>query len=408
MYNNLKSKLNMYLSGQTEKVTYQRKGPDISDIMEGSICNNDNGSYYLIEERYPITYIYGGYNLGKALELNLELMTTVFRDMDVNHSIKDYLFLDTETTGLSGGTGTVAFLIGVGFFEEDAFVLRQYYMRDYDEEPAMLQGLNELMSRFKGLVTFNGKGFDWNLISTRYTFNRIKISLKNPIHMDLLYPSRRIWKLKFESCRLSNLEEKVLGEFRVDDVPGALIPGIYFNYLENRDASEIKKVILHNKLDILSMVSLLTKIYSLIENPYKESDGEHELYGIARIFETAGGKNIVINCYETCIKSDNTFVSNTAAKRLIDVCKRNGEYEKMIEYGGFILSTPGFNRVPVMIELAKYYEHKAKDYKKAFEIVEQALTESFNNTINGHLYKDSLNKRKQRIERKMRLLPQSV
>jgi hypothetical protein len=236
----------------------------------------------------------------------------------------------------------------------------------------------------------------------------MNILIKNPVHMDLLYPSRRIWKLKHESCRLSNLEEKVLGEFRVDDIPGALIPGIYFKYLESRDASEIKKVILHNKLDILSMISLLIKIHSLIEDPYKESDGEHELYGIARIFETAGGKDTVINCYETCIKSENSFISNTAAKRLIDVCKRNGEYKKMIEYGGFILSSPGFNILPVMIEIAKYYEHKAKDYKKAFDIVEEALLECLHNTINGHLYKDALIKRKERLERKMKLMAQNA
>jgi uncharacterized protein YprB with RNaseH-like and TPR domain len=398
----LKLKLNMYLNNQEQKAPSNKKGLDISDVIEGKVCSNEDGSFFLIEEKYPVSYIHGGYNLEEVRNIDFQAMARVFKGTEPKGTIEDYLFLDTETTGLSGGTGTVAFLVGVGFFKEDTFILQQYYMRDYDEEPAMLTGLNRLLSGFKGLVTFNGKGFDWSLLTTRYTFNRIKMLMKNPIHMDLLYPSRRIWKLKLESCRLSSLEENVLGEFRIDDIPGALIPGIYFKYLEDRDATEIKRVIAHNKLDILSMVSLLTKISYLMKSPLKESDGGHELYGIGRIYETSGSKDTVINCYEACMKSGNSYVSNTAVKRLIDICKRNGDYERLVKYCMFVLSSTGFNRIPVMIELAKYYEHKARDFEKAMKIAGMANNELRSIGIRNEIYDSDLKKRIERLERKIR------
>ncbi|MDP4092960.1 MAG: ribonuclease H-like domain-containing protein [Bacillota bacterium] len=398
----LKAKLDMYIKSEKPANTVQKRtGPDIHEIMDGTVLSNCDGSFFLLEDIYPDRYIHGGYPLGKVYEIKYNTLCKVFDGMEESFDIREFLFLDTETTGLSGGTGTVAFLVGVGFYKEDTFVLRQFLMRDYDEEPAMLRELNDLMKGYKYLVTFNGKAFDWNLLQTRFTFNRIKMNMKSPIHLDLLYPSRRIWKLKLESCRLTSLEENVLEEYRVDDIPGALIPGIYFKYLEDRNATEIKKVMTHNKLDIISMVSLLAKINSLLEKPFAESDGQHELLGVGRIFETGGRNSEVRECYESCMKSGNSLVSSLAYKRLVSICKRNRDYSKLAEYCEQMLSYGLTNRIPILIELAKYYEHRAKDMIRAIETVEAAISECTKIGLGSSLYRSELKIRHDRLKRKI-------
>lgn len=401
MYQDLKSKLALYKNNQANKpVQPGNTGCDIHDILEGAVCSNDDGSCFVIENYYPLTYLHGGYSLGDALGISMLSLKRVFSELTHDINIHNVLFLDTETTGLSGGTGTVAFLVGTGFFKNDAFVLRQYFMRDYNEEPALLRALNELLASYKGLVTFNGKAFDWNLLQARFTFNRFRPSLKNPVHIDLLFPSRRIWKLKLESCRLASLEENILGEHRIDDIPGAMIPGIYFKYLDDRDAAEIKTVIKHNELDILSMVSLMTRISCILENPIAETDGGHELFGAGRIFENSGEYDVVVGCFEACMKSGSFQVKEAAAKRLSDIYKRSRNYGKAVKHWESMLSNSGTSSIFSMIELAKYYEHKEKNLFKALELVEKAIQISSKLGYRNNIYYPELKKRLDRLRKK--------
>ena len=265
MYIDLRTKLEMYRSGQPAKEKEIKvTGPDIHEILEGTICNSESGSFYFIEKKYPLLYKHGNCTLDKAIGIDYSKLSKLITEASITLQSDSVIFLDTETTGLSGGTGTVAFLVGIGFFDKDVFVLQQYFMRDYDEEYPMLKAINEIFSSYKVLVTFNGKAFDWNLLQTRYTSNRLKSSIKAPIHLDLLYPSRILWKNKLENCRLSSIEENILKLKRIDDIPGSLIPSVYFKYLEDRNATEIKKVIIHNEKDILSMVTLIVRINILL------------------------------------------------------------------------------------------------------------------------------------------------
>ncbi|NCB05689.1 MAG: hypothetical protein EOM69_09240, partial [Clostridia bacterium] len=142
-------------------------------------------------------------------------------------SPESLVFLDTETTGLSGGAGTLAFLVGLGHIENGRFVVRQYLMRDYGEEPYMLSAVADALSRFRMLVTFNGKSFDAPLLRSRLLINRISAGCVPALHADVLYPSRRVWKLRLGSCTLGRLEEAVLGVHREDDLPGAQVPQAY-------------------------------------------------------------------------------------------------------------------------------------------------------------------------------------
>ncbi|NJD04591.1 MAG: hypothetical protein FIA99_18800, partial [Ruminiclostridium sp.] len=223
------------------------------------------------------------------------------------------------------------------------------------------------------LVTFNGKSFDWNLLQGRFISNRIRPSSSSPVHIDLLFPSRRIWGLKLESCRLSSLEENILDEKRTDDIPGSMIPAVYFKYLEDRDATDIRKVIKHNRLDILSMVSLLSKISAMLENPFKESSCEQELLGMGRIFQKNGEQDNVVKCYEICARSGSFPVKAAAVKQLTRIYKKSGDYAKALEHWkSMVEGSSGFNLLP-MVEMAKYYEHKEKNAGKALEIIERAV-----------------------------------
>lgn len=407
MYQDLKSKLEMYKKSLAAKNNSTAKpcpqvnrDLDIDRLVDGFVCSNGEGSCFITEERYPASYIYGGCSIGDVAALSTDILMKICVDVHEGMSMGDFLFLDTETTGLCGGTGTVAFLIGAGFFEAGEFVLRQFFMRDYDEEPAMLTAFNELLSRHKGLVTFNGKAFDWNLLQTRFIFNRIKPLMCEPVHMDLLYPSRKIWGLKLESCSLASIEENVLEEYRTDDIPGALIPSVYFKYLESRDARDVKRVIKHNKLDILSMASLLYRICSMLHDPLAETDRDRELLGIGKIFETSGDYQSVIDCFEACMESDSVAVKECASKRLSRIYKRSKNYEKAVEHWNNMLKDPSIPKIYPMIELAKYYEHKEKNPYKALEIVEEAVRMSAGMGIMNSIYYKDLKKRLERLRRK--------
>ena len=397
----LRSKLGLYKeSGPAVKAEKADVTADVQNILDGIVCTNEDGTFFMLEKRLPLSYIYGGFGLGEALSVSSSSLQR-FIDSDLKPvSPQGLLFLDTETTGLSGGTGTVAFLIGIGFFDEDTFVVRQYFMRDYDEEPAMLRALNERLANFSGLVTFNGKSFDWNLLQSRFTFNRMRPAISEPLHIDLLFPARRIWGLKLESCRLSSLEENILGEFRTDDIPGALIPSVYFKYLEDRDASDIKRVIMHNEMDILAMVALLRKITSMLETPFSNENGDYELLGLGRIFESCGEFGNVIDCFESCSRSESFTVRNTAVRKLTGIYKRQGDFDKALAHWQDSAGADGLLSLFSMVEMAKYYEHKEKDIIQALGIVENAIERCRQAGLHGSNQFEELSKRRERLKRK--------
>jgi uncharacterized protein YprB with RNaseH-like and TPR domain len=160
---------------------------EIDKLVPGKVVNNEHGSYFMTENRYPLTYLYGGVPLGDLLDID----DVSFECLAGNPYLdpRRMLFLDTETTGLSSGTGTVAFLVGVGFLEEDCFVLRQYFMRDYHEEASLLYDLGAILKNAQSVVTYNGKSFDLPLLNARFIANRFRPGFGNPEHLDLLHIS---------------------------------------------------------------------------------------------------------------------------------------------------------------------------------------------------------------------------
>lgn len=403
MYQDLRSKLQLYKKNQGE-VSPPAYPADVhaveEDVLGGQICRGEAGCCYLWETRYPAEHLHGQCRMKEGLALPSRLLRMLNAEVPSGLDPHDLLLLDTETTGLSGGTGTVAFLIGLGTFEGDAFVIRQYFMRDYDEEAAMLEEMNRRMEGRRVLVTFNGKAFDWNLLLSRFTFQRIRPACRDPIHLDILYPARKIWKLKHESCRLSYLEEQVAGFVREDDIPGAKIPGVYFQYLQDRNPDELKKVVTHNAWDILSMLVLLVKIASMLDNPLELTDGSRELLGVGRIFEDCEQLELMTDCYQWCRTSEDHLVREMAARRLADKHKKNQNYALAVETWEDMLDKASvFNYYP-MLELAKYYEHKAKDISRAAQVVEKAIRDSNQAGFTNNPYYADLKKRLERLRRK--------
>ncbi len=281
---------------------------------------------------------------------------------------EDILFLDTETTGLSGGVGTIAFQIGVGYFTADTFVVEQFLMHDYPEEAEMLRMLDGLMQRFSILCTFNGRTFDVPLLKSRYLMNRINNAHFPEIHADVLYPARRLWKLRLKKCTLGNLEEQLLHVQRDDDLPGALVPQTYFQYLKDGDFSPLMKIIEHNKQDIVSLAQLFYFMCRQVDQPEGIADGE-DLFSLAKAMEKRGKREKAMHCYRLSAGHGMLGPSYQAMARM---AKREGNCEAAIKLYQAMLAQ---NRDPVTAceALAKLYEHQLKDIPGAISYTRQAL-----------------------------------
>jgi tetratricopeptide (TPR) repeat protein len=291
-------------------------------------------------------------------------------DLDLTRTV----FLDTETTGLAGGSGTCAFLVGIGYFEDDTFRVRQLFMRDYAEEEAMLHELTELLSPFRSLVTFNGKSFDVPLLESRYILSRLRFPLSEIPHLDLLHPARNLWKARLDRCRLTDLENMLLGHEREDDVPGELIPSLYFDYIRSKDASHIFRVFTHNCHDILSLAVLTARAMEMLDESAPPEDPIDD-YSLGRIFELASRPERSIKHYSRAIENG---VGGAARRRALRGWayqhKRRGEVMEAVELWRELTEEEGPEAIPAFEELAMVLEHREQDFSGALEHCERALS----------------------------------
>ena len=218
------------------------------------------GTCYFREIAFPATYIHGSGPLAELLPCRGSDLVLPAGDPGLAAFVPaEALFVDIETTGLSGGTGTLVILIGMCWYREGKFFVRQYFLTDPAREKAMLIHAGEMLERFSGLVTFNGRTFDLPLLRTRQILAGLPQAAPEH-HLDLLFCARRLWKGRLTSCSLKTLEQEVLELWRTDDIPGAEIPGIYFNYLRRGETERLRAVFEHNVQDLLSMVRLLAVV----------------------------------------------------------------------------------------------------------------------------------------------------
>ena len=345
---------------------------EIDAVVAGTFLPTPLGDVFIAEQSFAEDYQYGNSNLLASLPLSL--ISQWANDARLAElPLSAFAFLDTETSGLMGGTGTYAFLVGAARFVDGQFVLRQFFMRDPAEEPALLEGLAHFLAPAKALVTFNGKAFDAPLLTTRYTLHRIPVPYKNYAHLDLLPLARRLWRDRLESRALKYLEEHVLGFARSsEEVPGYEIPWLYFDYLRTRDARPLAGVFYHNAMDVVAMAALLSHMNEMITRPY-EGRVEHGLDFIAlgKLFEDLGRWDEAAQLFEHGLQLKPTESDfSMAVKRLAVLQKRRGDFDEAVRLWE---KAAAEGHIYAHIEMAKYYEHKRRDVKSALQWTRSAL-----------------------------------
>jgi uncharacterized protein YprB with RNaseH-like and TPR domain len=291
-----------------------------------------------------------------------------------------WLFLDTETTGLAGGTGTYAFLVGLAWWDAGGLQIEQFFMRDFAEEHSLLHELAARIAERPVLVTFNGKSFDWPLLETRFTMTRSITAPRLTAHLDLLHPARALWKLRLGSVRLVELERRVLdaprlGWHREDDVASALIPQYYFDYLRGGPVEPIAGIVRHNQMDLRGLAALFCKINGLLsETPGATNEMESlDLFGLSKFLQRRGD---AARAHSACARALDaglpTEFRPKARRDLALMAKRRGDHARAAEIWQEIVGDPQ-DGVYACEQLAVHYERRAKDMSRATEFAQLAL-----------------------------------
>ncbi len=334
-------------------------------LLDGEVRSNDLGSHIYVKRRFS--------NLrAEAIDhRGLKLIAS-----DTPDSISDsdqWLFLDTETTGLAGGTGTYAFLVGLAWWEKEGFVVEQYFMRDHSEEPSLLLGVLERLNQRRVLVTYNGKSFDWPLLQTRFQMTRTSVIPELSAHLDLLHPARQIWRLHLESVALEQVEKHILHLDRGEDIPSASIPPRYFDFLRGGSPEAIAEVFYHNQWDLRGLASLSLHMTNILGNPEKSGCCAVELFGLSRLLQRRGKNRLAGLIYQKALDNGLPRAAEQIAQReLALIAKRqrnfklsNALWEKLLDD-----SIEGFRAYR---QLAIYYEHHAVQIQKAVKFSREAL-----------------------------------
>jgi uncharacterized protein YprB with RNaseH-like and TPR domain len=370
----------------------------IDSIVAGRFLPTPAGDVFVAEQTFPADYRHGDAPI--ALTEFAPALTDWAADPRLHQMDPEALaFLDTETSGLAGGTGTYAFMVGVARFVKGEFRLAQFFLRDPDEEPALLEGLAEFLAPCKALVTFNGKSFDAPLLRTRYTLRGIPNPFADFAHIDLLPLSRRLWRDRLPSRALKYLEENILFAPRTsEEVPGYEIPWLYFDYLRSGDATPLKGVFYHNAMDVVAMAALLSHINHLLADPFG-GRVEHGLDFVAlgKLFDDIGRAGEAAKLYERGLESNLTESDfGVAVKRLSILQKRRGGLAESVRWWEQAAQR---GHVYASIELAKHHEHQRRDALEALRWAQAALEQVNAQDMPPYMRKHWLEEIEHRLER---------
>jgi uncharacterized protein YprB with RNaseH-like and TPR domain len=363
-------------------------GPDpegkLLKMAEGTLERNRRGEFVLIRKSFDAPRLGEEIRLRGQVDVAGEMLARICsskksRQQDgppARFDLTKAAFFDCETTGLAGGAGTYAFLIGVGFMSGDEFVVEQYFMQDFHQEGAVLTAVAERLAGFEFLVSYNGKCFDLPLLETRWTIHRIDHDREAWFHVDLLYPSRRLWKRRLADCSLSNVESRILGVKRKADVPSHLVPQIYFDYLRSGEAEPLLGVFYHNRYDILSLLGLSITIDGLLEDldPGRFLEPE-DLLSLGKIHRYLGNHQTGADCLKRALSQKLPPELNLEVSfGLASLYRRIGLSDDAAEVWHTLIGGDLPFSLRAHVELAKYYEHKKREYRRALSLVEIAIS----------------------------------
>lgn len=354
-----------------------RKKPSraVEDLVGGEVVETEHGPCVLLDQLYPQGYRHGRVEVAAALAHSAETIAGIGRDPDLRAlDLHRSGFVDVETTGLAGGAGTHAFLVGIGWFEGQDFRIRQFFMRDYSEEAGLIALVERTIGRLSGIVSFNGKAFDVPVLESRFIMSRRRFPLSGAPHLDLLFTARRLWRERLDSCSLSSLEAEILGVHREGDVPSYLVPQMYFDYLRHGRVEPLQGVFYHNAQDILSLAALAALSCQVFENPVDvEEIPAEDLYSVGRLYLQLGmnphAETTLRGALDAGLPGD---LRQSTIFHLSFHCKRQGRWEEAIHLWQQAIHE-NHGRLYPYVELAKFYEHRAKDFRRAEELVLRAI-----------------------------------
>ena len=346
----------------------------IEQVVSGEVIETSVGAHFETERLYERYRRHGSVGIADLIHLPESLLEALSEGAIPHSHPTRWAFLDTETTGLASGTGTYAFLIGVGSIDVSGFRVRQFFMRDYGEEPSLLASLAEYLKRFDVLITYNGKAYDQPLLETRYRMVRARPPFTHMEHLDILFGARRLWKLRLDSCRLVDLENRVLGVERQGELPGEMIPYYYFEYVRMRQAFRLVPIFHHNAMDIVSLACLTAIVPAAFGSP----DGatfRHgaDVIGLARWLLTAGRDEEALGLFRRAVDLGlpDALLFRTLAE-IGAIEKRQGRDAAALEVFADLAASPNPYRGHAFRELAKHYEHRERNYAMALEMTRNA------------------------------------
>jgi uncharacterized protein len=352
----------------------------VSQLLGGGIARNHYGDHLAIRNWYstpefaapsPVTLEL----LSKSRDENLTRRTRAALE-----NPEKWLFLDTETTGLAGGTGTYAFLVGLAWWDAGGLQIEQLFLRDFSEEHSLLYELAARLAERPVLVTFNGKSFDWPLLENRFTMTRAIRIPQLAAHLDLLHPARALWRLRLGSVRLVELERHVLdatrlGWHREDDIASALIPQYYFDYLRGAPAKPLAGVVKHNQMDLRGLAALFGKINSMLDHaeagfPAFES---LDLLGLSKFLHRRGKKDWAHTACSQALHLGlpEEFVPQ-ATRELAQMARQRGELARAAALWHELVAHSQ-DSLLACEQLAIHYERREKNPARALEFVELGL-----------------------------------
>jgi len=349
--------------------------PPVEDIITGRREFIGDVELFIAGDAYGKDHFQGHIRIGDAFNSDYSRLTHYLRDSSLHgFEPQKALYIDTETTGLAGGSGTMAFLVGAGYWSEGRFVVDQYFLRKLEEEAAMLDHLAQLADKFDYIVSFNGKSFDLPLLTARYVMNRRASPFYGKGHLDLIHPIRRIFRRRLEDCTLGNLECQLLNLERHGDVPGFEIPELYFRFLRGVWEERMRLVFSHNLNDIVSMVALLPLLIDRLNDPLKKIEHAADMYEAGRLFVQRGNPSLGIDCLREAIrkrlKGETCF---KACRDLSTALKREGRLTEALDLWEWMLKP--FGHLPfAYVELAKYHEHNGRNKALAEDYTLKALS----------------------------------
>jgi uncharacterized protein YprB with RNaseH-like and TPR domain len=347
----------------------------LETVLSGRVLTTPRGETFVLEKDYGPTYRHGRVGLRPREATSLHPIAVWAGVEHISgYDLDTFAFVDIETTGMAGGSGTYAFLIGAGRFVGEQFRLAQFFMRDPAEEPAQLAALTEFLRPCQVIVTFNGKSFDVPLLNTRYITQGETFPMLTAPHLDLLHLARRLWRDRLPSRALGSLEKHILAAQRSEeDTPGWLIPTLYFNYLREGDARPLKGVFYHNACDVLAMAALLNHTGQMLADPLNYPlDHALDVVAIGKLCESLGQMELAIQLFEMGLQRNDLPEEHYWAtqQRLALVHRRQENYAAACTV--WQQAAEG-RQIYAHVELAKYYEHKQRDYEQAHHWTQTAL-----------------------------------